>query len=201
MPVSIEHELDVLERKVSDLRVEFERFFSGVLKLPPNKVKQTVQEQLRKLSNLEVDKAAERFRLQALQSRFNSLSDLWERKIQAREEGKSLATLHMRSGVPDEPTPQAGVRKVAEKRDEKPPSDVKPRKVDFRPLFEKYIAAKQAAGEDVSRIRYERFEELVRKQAEDIRNKTGATRLVFEIKSDEGRVRLIGRPSQPKGGA
>ena len=50
-----------------------------------------------------------------------------------------------------------------------------------------------AAGEDVSRLRYDRFEELVKKQAAEIRKATGATRLAFDVQTRDGKVRLVGR--------
>ena len=72
---------------------------------------------------------------------------------------------------------------------------VKPRsRVDFTPLFQRYVAARQALGEDVTKLRYERFEEAVRRQAEEIRKRTGSSRLVFEVQTAEGRVKLVGRP-------
>src|SRR5207244_426675 len=73
------------------------------------------------------------------------------------------------------------------------------RRVDLTPLFQKYVAARLALGEDVSRLRYDRFEELVRKQAQEIQRKTGCSRLVFEVQTNEGRVRLLGRPAATKG--
>ena len=57
--------------------------------------------------------------------------------------------------------------------------------------------ARQALGEDVSKLKYEKFEEAVRRQAEEIRRKTGSSRLVFEIQTADGRVRLVGRPAPP----
>jgi hypothetical protein len=71
--------------------------------------------------------------------------------------------------------------------------------VDFSPLFNRYVAARAAVGEDTTKLRYERFEELVRKQAEEIKRKTGTSRLVFEVQTVEGKVRLVGRPAPPKG--
>ncbi|MBL8114919.1 MAG: hypothetical protein JNK60_18700, partial [Acidobacteria bacterium] len=53
--------------------------------------------------------------------------------------------------------------------------------------------------EDVARLKYEKFEELVRKQAEEIKRRTGAKRLVFEVQTVDGKVKLIGRPAPPKG--
>ena len=69
--------------------------------------------------------------------------------------------------------------------------------MDFTPLFRRYVEARQALGEDVSRLKYEKFEEAVRRQAEEIRRKTGSSRLVFEVQTTDGRVRLVGRPTAP----
>ncbi|MBK9963961.1 MAG: hypothetical protein IPP07_03295 [Holophagales bacterium] len=195
--------------------------------------RRALEETLRKLGNAEMEKAAERFRLQTLQSRFNSFAELWEKRMQAREEGRTgpihrHAPVLAAAGLPSAPgaaaAGKAATKKPAEvpdvaallaaaeravggrapeavpppRPDAAPPSSVKPRsRVDFTPLFERYVAARQALGEDVSRLRYEKFEESVRRQADEIRQKTGSSRLVFEVQTTEGRVRLVGRPAAP----
>jgi hypothetical protein len=46
---------------------------------------------------------------------------------------------------------------------------------------------------------YEKFEEAVRQKAEEIRKRTGSTKLIFEIRTEGGKVRLLGRPAPGKG--
>ena len=182
-----------------------------------------------------MEKAAERFRLQTLQSRYNSFAELWDKRMQAREEGRTgpirrvapVASRAASTSAPDaasagkaaakKPQPSAapdvaallaaaeravggGAPAAAQpsRPDAAPASSVKPRnRVDFTPLFQRYVAARQALGEDVSRLRYEKFEESVRRQADEIRKKTGSSRLVFEVQTTDGRVRLVGRPAAP----
>jgi len=225
MGVSIEHELNVMDRAVTALRVDYERFFGGELKRPPVQERRRVVETLRRLENLEVDRAAERFRLQALQSRLNSFAELWDKRLQAREEGRRVpgrqpvpsAPPAAGAGPADAGRPKAAVppdvaalvaaAEAAAARGATagaPPPDapagasVKPRsRVDFTPLFRRYVAAREALGEDVSKLKYEKFEEAVRRQADEIRRKTGSSRLVFEVQTTSGRVRLVGRPAAP----
>jgi hypothetical protein len=64
----------------------------------------------------------------------------------------------------------------------------------MKSLFDRFCAPRLSAGEDVSKLRYERFEDLVKKQAAEIRKATGATRLAFEVQTRDGKVRLVGRP-------
>ncbi len=235
MAVSFDRELNELDRGITALRVEYERFFGGDVRRPPVPGRRNLEETLRRLGNAEMEKAAERFRLQTLQSRYSAFAELWDKRMQAREEGRTgpirrlaplapvaastsapvgapagkgagkktrppaipdvaalLAAAESAVGVGASPTAQTP------RPDAAAPSSVKPgKRVDFTPLFERYVAARKALGEDVSRLRYEKFEESVRRQADEIRRKTGSSRLVFEIQTTDGRVRLVGRPAAP----
>jgi hypothetical protein len=145
-----------------------------------------VEQVLRRVGSVPVEKVAERFRLQALESRFTTFSDLWEKRLLAQEEGRGPVRLARPRPAEPEAAPPDG--------DVSAPESVKGSgRGDLRSLFERYCAARAAAGEDVSRLRYDRFEELVKKQAAEIRKATGATRLAFDIQTRDGKVRVIGR--------
>jgi hypothetical protein len=192
MPDTIENELAVLERGLTALRVEYERFFIGDLKKPPVQTRKRIEDLFRRLEDIHVDRAAERFRLQNLQGRFSSLTELWEKRLLQREQGKP---------VPGRPAPPPREEPApAPERDAKASGSVSRKgRADLMPIFERFCDARRALGEDVSRLKYERFEELLKKQAAEIRKATGASRLVFEVLTVEGRVRLVGRPATPKG--
>ena len=89
MAVSFDRELNDLDRGITALRIDYERFFGGELRRPPVAGRRTLEETLRRLGNAEVEKAPERFRLQTLQSRYNSFAELWDKRMQAREEGRT----------------------------------------------------------------------------------------------------------------
>ncbi len=190
MVESIEHELSGLERSLRLLGVDYERFFTGDVKRPPVGSRKAIEETLKRLGNTQIDRVADRFRLQAIQSRYTVLTELWDKRIQMREEGKLKGFRPLtQEEMEQKPAASAAVG------DDTLSTSVKGKRKDLRPLFERYCAARQALGEDVSKIRYERFEELIRRQASDIRRATGAKRLVFEVKTQDGKVRLVGRPA------
>jgi hypothetical protein len=187
MAVSIARDLDLLEKSITALKLDYERFFSGDVKVPPVPARKSVEQVLRRIGNAPVEKVAERFRLQAIQSRFTTFSDLWEKRLLAREEGRGPVRLagRPRPVEPGAPPPTG---------DASSPGSVKGSgRGDLRSLFDRYCAARAAAGEDASRLRYDRFEELVKKQAAEIRKATGATRLAFDVQTRDGKVRLVGR--------
>jgi hypothetical protein len=192
MPDTIENELAVLERGLTALRVEYERFFIGDLKKPPVQTRKRIEDLFRRLEDIHVDRAAERFRLQNLQGRFSSLTELWEKRLLQREQGKPVPGRAA-------PSPREAAT-PADLRDAEASASVSRKgRADLMPIFERFCDARRALGEDVSRLKYERFEELLKKQAAEIRKATGASRLVFEVLTVEGRVRLVGRPATPKG--
>ena len=192
MAGTIENELAVLERGLQRLHVEYERFFTGDVKLPPNDTRRRLEDLLRRMAGTNIERAAERFRLQNIQSRFQSMTELWEKRLAAREEGRTVTGRFPLSG-----RTKAG---AAPGRDAEPSTSVRRKeRTDLMPLFERYCSARRALGEDVSRLRYERFEELLHRQAAEIRRATGSKRLVFEIQTVDGKVRLVGRPAPAKG--
>ncbi len=194
MPESFEDEIAVLERGLKALQVEYERFYTGDLKLPPVDTRRRIDDLLRRMASVNVERAADRFRLQNIQSRYRSLIELWEKRLAARDEGRPgvgrpARTARVASAAPPAAGGDAETSTAVRARERR----------TLMPLFERFCEARRALGEDVSRLRYERFEELLKRQAAEIRKATGARRLVFEVQTIDGRVRLIGRPASPKG--
>jgi hypothetical protein len=191
MAVSIARDLDLLDKSIASLKLDYERFFSGDLKVPPLPARKSVEQVLRRVGNAALDRAEERFRLQALQSRFTALSELWEKRLLAKEEGRTRVRPPIRvlSGERPAPAPPGDAGAAASVKGS--------RRSDLRSLFDRYCAARAAVGEDASRLRYDRFEELVKKQAAEIRKATGATRLAFDVQTRDGKVRLVGRSLPP----
>lgn len=191
MAVSIARDLDLLDKSIASLKLDYERFFSGDLKVPPLPARKSVEQVLRRVGNAALDRAEERFRLQALQSRFTALSELWEKRLLAKEEGRARVRppIRVRSGERPAPAPPGDAGAAASVKGS--------RRSDLRSLFDRYCAARAAVGEDASRLRYDRFEELVKKQAAEIRKATGATRLAFDVQTRDGKVRLVGRSLPP----
>ncbi len=203
MPVSIERDLDILEKGLTLLKVEYERFFAGGLKTPPAASRRRLDEHLRRVGNVELDRAAEKFRLQALESRYTAMKELWDKRLAAKEEGRSLLRVTRTASAPPPapPAPPPAAAPPPARRSKTVSSDGEAStsvkaigRGDMRSLFDRFCAARVAAGEDVSKLRYERFEDLVKKQAAEIRRATGATRLAFEVQTRDGKVRLVGRP-------
>ena len=81
--------IDQLEGRIRELRIEFERYFNGALAIPPLELRDGVQGEIKRLRNRPGTSFADHYRLQGLEARFNSLSELSNRRLREREEGRS----------------------------------------------------------------------------------------------------------------
>ena len=60
-------------------------------------------------------------------------------------------------------------------------------------LFERYVAAKRARGEDVSGYRLDGFLEGLERERRKVRERFGEEDIVFDVAERDGKVRLVAR--------
>ena len=101
----ITDELDRLEGEIRSMKIEFDRFFNGARDIPPEEQRNRLARAFRRLQGRPLLSFAERFRCGALEARFNSLSDLYGRRLREHEAG----LLETSSGTANGPDPYDGV--------------------------------------------------------------------------------------------
>jgi hypothetical protein len=150
---------------------------------------------LRRLNASESMSAAERYRFSTLQGRYFSLVERWERLLAEKESGRRPGLYgHFRdaSGAPPASIP-SGPNAGRAASVEGVRGAVSGNSNPDRDLFDRYVAAKKALGEDVSGYRLEGFVEGLERERRKVREKFGAADVVFEVAEREGRVRLIAK--------
>jgi len=186
-----ERELQVLERSIKRLSAEVDAFLYGSSSKPPIEGRKHVEEMLRRLNAAETMSAAERYRFSTLQGRFFSLLERWERLLAEKESGRRPGLYgHFReAGGPQaaSPGPNAGRAPSVQEQRGAVPTD------PDRDLFERYVSAKKARGEDVSGYRLEGFLEGLERERRKVRERFGEADVVFDVAEREGRVRLIAK--------
>jgi hypothetical protein len=114
--------LDSLERRLEDLRNQFEQHFLGVRKTAPLQDRTTVQYAIRKVSNYNIPNTRLRFRFQQLVSKFNAYNQYWNRTLTQIEEGRysrDRFKMKLHTGAIDETAPAAAGKKMADKAGDK----------------------------------------------------------------------------------
>jgi hypothetical protein len=199
--VSLDDELDALDRSIRQLQIEWEKFFGGVERKPPNDLKARVEAVVRRLANAEMRNNAERFRYHTLSARYNTFNELWSKKLRAREEGKPLGIHGLRAdALPPPPPAPAGDRGAARAQADfgpAPTGEVRVARPDdaqaVGELFARFVEARQAAGETAA-VKFESFRKLIASQAGRILNEKHAQAVDFRLETKDGKVSLKAKP-------
>jgi hypothetical protein len=198
--VGLEEDLEVLEKSIRQLQIEWEKFFGGVEKKPPVDLRTRVENMLRKHAFGEIRNNTERFRYMNLTARYNTFNELWNKRLRALEEGRPMG-LHGRAAEaamaaapvaaapapPSQttvPPPRSGEIRVANA--ERDPEAV-------QALFNRFLEARQQVGENAN-VKFEAFQKLIAQQSERILTEKGATAVDFRLETKGGKVSLKARP-------
>src|SRR5215470_8922181 len=84
--MTVDEELTLLEDQLRKLKVEYDAYFGGGMKRPPNDTEWRVKNLIHKYGDASIN-FAQRFRYRALAHRYAVFSDLWRTKLKIKEEG------------------------------------------------------------------------------------------------------------------
>lgn len=175
-------QITILERTLNEHIRKWERFFSGVDKVPPEIERTQIARRIRIMSEQTVHRRAEQFRIEQLQHRFMTYSQNWERMLRLREEGRTP------SGHTD---PE--LRRPAT-TDAPPPPPVDSSEAES--LFDRYVNARSDQGLAVS-VDRSTFDEQIALQRERIEQRLGR-KVRFEVRIEDGNVRVVARKEKKR---
>jgi hypothetical protein len=194
--VALADDLVELEHSIRLLQIEWGKFFGGLEKQPPNRLKARVEELIRKHIAGQFQNPTERFRYQSLTARYSSFSEMWSRRLRALEEGRPIQgvrpprTVAARPPAVGEPTRSPEASRVAEpvRIGSSTGGDTA-----VRTLFERFVEARRATG-DAAPVKYESFEKLINQQAARLLADKGAQAVDFRLETKDGKVSLKAKP-------
>jgi hypothetical protein len=210
---TVSESIDHLAGEIRQLRVDFERFFSGALLIPPDELRRRVQARLRQLRSLNSMSAVDRFRLGDLEARHNSYDELFTRRLRDREEGRlrggpaPMSQMTPLTSPPPPPPSSAvgnapGAASAAGAAGDTGAggivvgADPDPRAVAA--LYAQVTAAgAPGGGAEGPRFDLASFGSYLQRQAAAIRAKTGCAEVQFRLAAEDGKLRLKARPLAP----
>lgn len=191
----------MLNEAIRRLNAEYDAFLYGSVGKPPIASRRHVEEMFRRLAASGSDSAADQYQLSALEGRFATLCERWERLQAEKEAGLRPG---IRAGFVSHLSPAPGADGHPAGRAPAPGPNAPPsgsvesdRRVGSaadRELFERYVAAKRRSGEEVGGYRLEDFLARLQEEREKLRQRLGGEEVEFDVAEREGRVRLVARP-------
>ena len=176
--------LDSLEKRVDDLRNQYEQYFMGARKRAPEQERTAVTFVLRRLANQGVPSTKLRFRFQQLTAKFNSYNQYWNRTLQQMEAGtyyrdKFKQQVH-----------EAAVEKVkapAAKPAGKDKGEVSEQHIDE--VYQEFVAARKQLNQ-AGGVSKEKLAENIKKQAQALQEKYKGKQIKFKVVVEEGKAKL-----------
>lgn len=183
--MALEEDIDLLESGIRQLQIEWEKFFGGVERKPPMDLKSRIEAMVRKYANAEIRNNAERFRYQNLTARYNTMNELWQKRLRALEEGRPMG-IH---GHRPSPSPAPSATATAPRR----PLEYRVRQPESEPdvvraLFDQYQEARSQAGEGA--VKFDSFQKVIAQQASRILSEKGGQAVEFRVETKDGKVSL-----------
>lgn len=170
-------ELDRLQRAIDQFRVDAQRFFVGDLQIPPESLKESIANDLRRLRPLATKGGtAGSYRLSSLEARFNSQVDLYERRMREQEQG---ARKSVEAPAAPDPTGE-GVRVGSGGAD--------------NAVETLYKSLYMRDGKPSRKMDLEKFRSYIHQQTRTIQKKTGASGVNFRVAVEDGKMKLKARP-------
>jgi hypothetical protein len=191
-----DRELQRLEEALRSLNAQYDAFLYGSTPKPPVEVRKRVGLEIRRLSTSKAESPADRYRFSTLQGRYNVSCERWDRLQSEKEAGRRPGIYghftRLDSGAPGTPPVRPNERAPVSVKGE----DTRPGPDPEHDLFERYIEAKGARGEDVTGLEFPRFAERLRREREKLKSQFGAAEIEFDVAERDGRIRLIARPKE-----
>ena len=191
--MAFEEDLGEIEGNIRRLGVEWDKFFGGIEKKPPNDLKAKVEALFRRTANIEIKNNTERFRYQNLTAKYNTLSELWAKRLRAREEGKVFGVHGLKADIlpPPPPATARAAPRTARKNDtgEVRLSSAEGDPAAVRSLYDRFLAAREAAGETAA-VKFDSFQKLISQQASRILTEKGGQAVDFRLETKDGKVSL-----------
>src|SRR5918994_2004500 len=180
----IQRDLVALAAELKRLEAEYNMFFAGRLPRPPWETRGRVEAMIKRWDRGHIQGTADRFRFETLQSRFQTMIDVWDRGQRAREDGRRGPFAKLPAKKVPGRDQDSKVLHVTAFKDPLREMD------KVHALYDSLMDARRQSGEDV--VPFHRFAALVKDQVSKLRD-TGTAEVAFRVAVKDGKVNFTVR--------
>lgn len=198
--MSIPEDIALLERQIRDLKTAYEKYFAGLEKREPLKLREAVAKVIRQYSGTTLTNTGYAFKLTQLTASFSALNAYWTRVAQQIEEGtysRDKFRLKLKEKQRDGDITPPPKRPPAAENGQGPVrfrDGVEPGGRDLDSLYKQLVAAKTRAGESTAGLKPEVLAATIKQQLPLITKKFGAQAVEFRVVVEGGKAKLKATP-------
>jgi hypothetical protein len=194
---TIDEDLSALERDIRQLKIEYDMYFGGGRKRPPTEIEWRIEMIVKRYGERGGDmKFGQRFRFGNLAQTYAKYKDVFRKRTANREEGKvqrhfgaaAKAIEAERAKAQAAATASASAEAAKVFRVVCTAPEKEADKVEQ--LYEAFVRAKQAAGEEMGKMTHAGFNEFVRKKTKDLQKQKNCHEVEYVVETIDGQVKL-----------
>jgi predicted CopG family antitoxin len=182
--VTVDEELNKLEDDLRRLKIEYEVYFNGATPRPPRDTLFKVETLIKRYSSDQSKlNFAQRFRFTSLAQKYAVQSQLWRRKLQEKEEGRSLSGPLTRAiEKMKKPMADSIMRIVC--------TDPDAEAEEITQLLEAMKRARIQAGESIRNLDPAAFHQFIKEKTRQIKKSLDCNRVQFSVSIEGGKVKF-----------
>lgn len=197
--------LDEVEQRSNHLKIQYEKYFSGIERIEPLKEREDIKRVLRDLGDKQMPNATQRFRYQQLKARFQSLELYWMRNLAMIERGthpkmKFRADLKDSSRMKkstDNALPEAAVEPLMSTEQEevlRRRQEIQEREERaLKMVYDKYMEARAKCGQSTD-LAFDTVRNILKQQVRQIKSQYNVETVRFRINIEDGKAKVKAVP-------
>ena len=199
--MTIDEELNLLEDNIRRLKVEYDVYFGGGAKKPPEDIEWRIRNTLNKYSDGRGFNLKQQFRYNSLAQKYAVFADLWRRKLKIKEEGyrRPQDALLAIQGLRSEEEHAAaaaltisGKRARGSKLSQFEFADPSAELDKAQLLYEALVEARRQAGLPPA-PNFDSFREFLSNKTSEVRKQLGCAMVEYSIEQENGQLKLKAR--------
>jgi hypothetical protein len=194
---TIDEDLSALERDIRQLKIEYDMYFGGGRKRPPTEIEWRIELIVKRYGERGGDmKFGQRVRFGNLAQTYAKYKDVFRKRLATREEGKvqrhfgAAAKAIEAERAKSQPATAAASSAEAAKVFRVVCTAPEKEADKVEQLYEAFVRAKKAAGEEMGKMTHAGFNEFVRKKTEDLQKQKNCHEVEYVVETIDGQVKL-----------
>jgi len=189
---TIDEDLDALAKDVRAYKIEFEQYFGGGKKRPPNETEWRIDQTMKRYSERGPNmNSGQRFRYSTLIQAYVKYREMFKKRMQKKEEG----TVERHYGAAAKAIEADRARARGRGHERKVSfaitcSDPEHETAKIENLFEALLQAQREFGEEAKPLSLEQFQQFIRKKTKQLKEDKHCNEVEYRVEVEGNEVRL-----------
>lgn len=185
--ISLSLRMEEIERRSFLLKIQYEKYFSGLERIEPLKERDAVRRVIRETALMPMTNTQQRFKFLSLKSRFSAFELYWQRNLVQIERGTHpKQKFRQRMLEKNRMSTRTNVRKPVLSNEQQ-------EDLAYRAVYDRFIEARDQCGQNTE-IQFDTIRDTLKRQVRSIKSQFRCERVKFRVAIEEGKARLKAIP-------